>query len=244
MGFNDSLVGLGIATEEGHRVEASGGQSEGLRLWKPSRGAPPSLLSQPLCSDRSQSSSPSKSSRTPSVTMLPKSPSSMNSKTLPVSTTSRPSNSSKKPLASYYHARDNLQDGPFSLRGKVPPSGQGVRFKHHRFLPQTILASDPSSLSFQPQFPSSESHYTPNSFQAFEFKTPAPILPMTDISAKGEILPSSSISQQPSISSTSTTESLISENDLVIMSTTVESTSTQTFCLETSRDMKDPPCLD
>lgn len=96
-------------------------------------------------------------------------------------------------------------------------------------------------MSFQPQFPSTESHHTPGSFRAFEFKTPTPISPTTDISAKGEIFPPSSISQQITISPTSTTESPITENESTVMSTTVESASTQTFHRETSRGYKESP---
>jgi len=92
----------------------------------------------------------------------------------------------------------------------------------------------------QPQFPSPESHYT-GSYQAFEFKTPAPISPTTDISAQGEILPSSSISQQIHNSSTPIIDSLPTEDGTSDMNITIKSTLTQTFRPETSRGYKGSP---
>ena len=230
MGSNDSLVGVGTTTEEEHRVEVNEGRSEGSRRRKPFRGAPPSSLSQPIPSDRSRSSSPSKSNRTPS-----KSPSATKSKSLTIPATPRPSSNDKKPLAKVYRAHNETA----SLRGKLPLGGRAT-FKHHRFLPRTTSSTAPSSSSFQPQFPSPESHYAP-SYRAFEFKTPAPISPTTDISAKGEILSSTSISQQLSIASTTAIDSAPIEDDIPDMSTMVESSSTQSFRPETGKGYEGSP---
>ena len=240
MGSNDSLVGLGITTEEDHRAEASGGRSEGSKRQRPFRGAPPSSLSQPILSDRSQSSSPSKPNRAPCNSTLPKSPASTKPKPLPVPSTPRLLKSDKKPLANYYRARNDLRAEASSRRGKTPVGGRAA-FKHHRFLPRTISKSTPLSSSFEPLFPSPETHYAPNSYRAFEFKTPAPISPTTDISVKGEILPSSSTSHQLSVSSTPTIESTTAEDNTLDMSSTMETTSTQTFCPDTGNGYQGSP---
>ena len=202
------------------------------------RGAPPSSLSQPTHSDCSRSSLPSKSNRTSSNTTLPRSPALTKSKTLPIPATPQLSKNEKKPLTNYYRARDDVAT---SLRRKQPLSGRAVGFKHHCFLPRTPTTTAPSPSSFQPQFPSQESHYTPSSYRAFEFKTPAPISPTTDINAQGEILPPSSTSLQISAVSTPTIESVLTDSNTIDMSTTAETTSTQTFRPETGRGFEGSP---
>ena len=223
MGTNDSLASLDSTAEEEFRAEASGGRSEASKHRRPFRGAPPSSLSQPILSDHSRSSSPSKSSRTPSIKL-----------------STNPSSSKSRTSATCDLSRDDTS----LRRGKPSLVGRGVGFRHHRFLPQTIPSNSTVPLSFQPQFPSSETHYTPSSYRAFEFKTPAPISPTTDISVTGEILPSPSISQQLSASPASTVESNPIENSTTSMSTITESTLSQTlqaFHPETERGYEDSP---
>ena len=244
VGSNDSLAGLDTTTEEEHRVTESGGRSEGSKRRKPLRGAPPSSLSQPTPSDRSRSSSPTKSSRT-TVDTPPVSRSSLKAKTSTASSSSRLPNNSKKPSAldRVHSDLKNLRNDSHSGRGRVSIIGRAVGFKHHRFLPQALTSSSPATPSFQPQFPSPETHYTPSSYRAFEFKTPAPISPTTDISVAGEILPPSSISQQLNISSSTTiaTESDPVEAGAPSMSATIETTSSQTFRPETERGYEGSP---
>ena len=220
MGSNDSLAGLDMTTGEELSGEAKESRSEGSRRRKSIRGAPPSSLSQPILSDHSRSSSPSKSTRTPS-NVLTKNSSSSKSRISPAPVSSRPFYNTVIPLN---EPRDNTS----SFRGKPSLIGRGraAGFRH-RLLPRSAAVTAPSSRSFQPQFPSPESHYTPSSYRAFEFKTPAPISPITEISAQGEI--SSFSSQQPSDPPTLILGSPTIEDDSANMSSTIESTSTQTF---------------
>ncbi|EDR09525.1 uncharacterized protein LACBIDRAFT_325943 [Laccaria bicolor S238N-H82] len=160
VGSNDSLVGLAVTMEE----ELSRGRSEGSRPRKPLRGAPPSSLSQPTYSDCSRSSSPSKFNRASSnTTPWLRSPAPTRAKNLPISSTPRIPTTERKPLANYYKARDEQQDVATLLRRRQPLGGHAVTFQHHRFLPRNTANAPSSSPSFQPQFPSSETHHTPSS---------------------------------------------------------------------------------
>ena len=232
MGSNDSLAGSDAATEEELRVEAREGRSEGSRRSKPTRGAPPSSLSQPVLSDRSRSSSPIKHSNLPVV----KHPLPSKSKATP--TPSIPRSSNRRSTDSNSTPRNNpsvLRGGRSALASRVG----GLR--QHLFLPRTQADKSPASLSFLPQSSSPETRYTPGSYRAFEFKTPAPISPTTDINAKGEILPPSSISQKLGATPTPTLEPSLPVNDTSDMSSTIESTSTQTFRPETDRGYEGSP---
>ena len=242
MGSNDSLAGLDLTTEEEYRAAENGGQSERSKHRKALRGAPPSSLSQPVLSDCSRSSSPSKTSRTPSNS-LQTSSSSSKSKTPTTLNSSWPSNHNKKPSAIDRVSSNlrGLQNDLHSGRGKASIIGRAVGFKHHPFLPRAAATTPPATLIFQPQFPSSETHYTPSSYRAFEFKTPAPISPTMDISVTGEILPSSSILQQLETSPVSTVQSNPTENNTLSMSSTIETTSSQTFQPETQRGYDGSP---
>ena len=204
---------------------------------KPLRGAPPSSLSQPVLSDRSRSSSPSKSRTSPRSldSALPQ------TKPFPsISTNSRASipNPAKGPLASSVRLNERNRNHQRIVlpvnRGRSPTAvGQATKLKHQRFLPRptnSTTALSPSTSSFQLQFPSSETDHSSLSYRAFEFKTPAPVSPTTDINVTGEILPPPSISQQ-SVSSFNLNSDIAhqSHNSSSDMSSTIESTSTTTF---------------
>lgn len=94
----------------------------------------------------------------------------------------------------------------------------------------STTALSPSTSSFQLQFPSSEADHSSLSYQAFKFKTYAPISPTVDINVMGDILPTPSISQQfgPSfnLNSDITHQSHNFSSD---MSSTIEVTPTTTF---------------
>lgn len=154
MGINDSLAGSDAATEEELRVEAREGRSEGSRCSKPTRGAPPSSLSQPILSDRSRSSSPIKRSNLPVV----KHPLPSKSKATP--TPSIPRSSNRRSTDSNSTPRNDpsvLRGGRSALASRVG----GLR--QHLFLPRTQADKSPASLSFLPQSSSPEtvSHRLP-----------------------------------------------------------------------------------
>jgi len=104
----------------------------------------------------------------------------------------------------------------------------------------TVLS--PSVSSFQLQFPLSESGHSFHSHRAFEFKTPAPITPTTDINVMGEILPSPSISQQFGVSLTPDPDNTqLTNNFSSNMSSTIEATSMSTFQPTAEGGYKDSP---
>ena len=238
MGSIDSLASSSldeIEVTRGDNLDIQ--RSERSKNKKALRGAPPSSLSQPVLSDRSRSSSPSKSRTSPRslTSVLPQ------MKPFPsISTNSQASipNPSKGLLASSVRLNERNRDHqrivlPVNCGKSPSTTGRATNFKHQRFLPRptnSTTALSPSTSSFQLQFPSSETDHSSPSYRAFEFKTPAPVSPTMDINATGEILPPPSISQQsgPSfIPNTDTTHQ--SHNSLSDMSSTIELTSTTTF---------------
>ena len=215
MGSIDSLAGVSSVDAEATKVvDASIRPSERSKLKKPLKGTPPSSLSQPILSDRSRSSSPSKPKTSPHPA----------STTLPLA---KPTSQAQAPISSRANRRTDFARG-----GPPPPTGRATGFQH-KFLPRPTgrtADSSPSTSNFQLQYPSSESSHPTPSYRAFDFKTPAPISPTTDINATGEILSSPSISQQlntPAITDTSSYPSNVSITSS--MSSTIESTSTSTF---------------
>ena len=221
MGTNDNLAGTVTGVGETSEGRGSGSKSDRSNSKKPSRGAPPSSLSQPILTDRSRSSSPSKSDRNSSLPPLKNSS--------PPKASQAPSNI--RPSNTFFNKNLNVAS---TQRGRSGSKGRAVFFKHHQLLPRAAVTTSPTTLSFQPQSSTSDTQLrSTSSYRAFEFKTSAPISPTTNINVSGEILPSPSVSQQINVPlATTTAESIPTgsqTNDHTIMSSTVESTSSQTF---------------
>ena len=225
MGSNNNLAGaITGARETDIEVRGIDSRSDRSKPRRLSRGAPPSSLSQPFLTDRSRSSSPSKSDRNSS---FPTQKSSSSTKTLPTSSSTRPSRAPFNKHLSW----SNHDSTPSLQRGKSGSKGRAVTF--HQLLPRATTSSSPAISSFQPQSSSPTIPlHSSSSYRAFEFKTSAPVSPTTNVNVTGEILPPSSISQQINIASVTTADNpsaLEDVTDNTSMSCTAELTSTQTF---------------
>ena len=227
MGSNDNLAGVitGVGEIESNEVRGSGLRSDRSKSRKPSRGAPPSSLSQPLPTDRSRSSSPDKADRNPSLPTKP----SLSSSNVRLQRT---------PFSKHSTSNDQgLEDQRSTVSiqwGRLGGKGRAVAFQHHHLLPRATTSSTPSTTSFQPQVSTPDTQQRPSSsYRAFEFKTSTPISPTTNANVFGEILPPSFLSQQSNVPSLPTTEepplTKIPSNDDTNMSSTTELTSTRTF---------------
>ena len=216
--------------------------SERSNPKKPLRGALPSSLSQPLSMDRSRSSSPSKTDRNSLCLTSKNSSPSKVPQNLP---------SSRSTSTPFFNKFTNSNKPSSSQRGRSEGQGRASSFKHHRFLPRSTTVTSPVTSSFQPHIPVSELQRTSSSYQAFEFKTSAPISPTTNVNISGEILPSPSISQHvniPSLSSTSppsTIEQNFAQNPSSTdpMSSTTETASSRTFRPGSERGYESSPMV-
>ena len=244
VGFNDILAGTIIGTGETIEVKSGESRSDRSKAKRPLRGAPPSSLSQPITTDRSRSSSPSKTNR---ISSLPISRHPSPSKTQQVLTSTRPPVTLfSKSTSSNDLSAEGLRSS--TQRGRCGNKGRAVAFKHHRFLPHTSTITPPSTMSFQPHFQASEDQLLSSSYQAFEFKTLAPILPTMNINVSGEILLPPTISQQTNTTPPSATVEHFSSRtskseSLDAMSSTVESTSTWTFHPGSERGYENSPMV-
>ena len=176
MGSSSNLAGVAANTNFGEDDKDRSSKSGASRTR---RGAPPSSLSLPFRrSSRSVSpTKPSTSTGNPSSndaddTISPR-PSTINR--LP-STTPTALKSALRPDYS-----NRAQSSNQTARGATT-SSRTVTFRHHLFQP----AKNPIKTTFQPR--SSDSDVEPA--LAFDFKSPTPITPTTDITATGEILTS------------------------------------------------------